>query len=127
MQTLEKDQADLLTNLVLSQAKLFLDDAGEFFPFATAIDKNNNIKPVGVFFENDNPNSSEVFNFLEKVVRQNLSNGVYISAAIGLDVYITNNGEKRTAIQITFYSKNESRSEIHLYVKNEAGYSFLAS
>jgi hypothetical protein len=124
MQAFEKEERGILTHHMLAQAKLFLEDASEFYPFATAINKDNNIKPIGVYFENDNPKSSEVFNLLEKAIQENVNEGTYISAAIGMDVYVTNNGVKRTAIQIFFYSKAECFSEVHLYDKTEQGYIF---
>ena len=124
MQAFDKEETSLLTHYMLVQAKLFLEDADEFYPFGTAIDNSKGIKPLSVFFENDNPKSSKVFNLLEKAILKYVNDGTYISAAIGMDVYVTTSGVKRTAIQITFYSKDERFSEVHLYDKTEQGYSF---
>lgn len=78
-----------LISSVLDQAELFLNDAGEFYPFATAIDQERRVIPMSVFLNDDIPNTIEMVSKLEEVIKDSIQHQQYKCAAIGLDVRIT--------------------------------------
>ena len=53
------DQKRLLVDSILQQAKYFLEQAGEFYPFASIIDKENNLRPVSLHSEEEYPDSGK--------------------------------------------------------------------
>lgn len=50
---------------IIAQAKVFLDEADEFYPFATAISTEGLFIPIGANLENDNPSSELLIEMLD--------------------------------------------------------------
>ena len=86
-------QIEILKN-IKDQASYFLKHAGEFFPFATVVDKDHQLKPLSVYFGVEHPTSQAVFEQLETGILKGINAGNYISAAIGLDVIMKNENQK---------------------------------
>ena len=97
-----------LRNTILNQAKYFLLNAGEFYPFGAAINKKSEIVPLGVQLENDHPKSHEVIEVLERVIISKLKDGEAKMAGIGTDVTYkpTEGTEKKSAIQVRILQSN---------------------
>jgi hypothetical protein len=89
MNDLNPQKIKELTQFMLGQAKALLEKADEFYPFGAAIDKNENINAVGVYWGEENPDSSEVLTRLEQALNHGMSVHDYLVAAIGLDVLST--------------------------------------
>jgi len=128
MNTLEETNSVLLEN-ILVQAKYFLDNADEFYPFGSVIDNKGELKPMGAYTGVEHPDSVEAFNLLEKGVKLGIEKKKYLAAAIGTDVFLSKETggeiEKRTAIQIRFYSSDPLTSDKYFYYfHSENGYSF---
>lgn len=64
-----KNYSEKLIAAIKEQVQMFLLDAGEFYPFSTCIDKNNQIKPVSAFLGVDFSSSLELIFLLEKELR----------------------------------------------------------
>ncbi|KIO75690.1 hypothetical protein TH53_19240 [Pedobacter lusitanus] len=92
-----------LTLIIQEQVQMFLLDAGEFYPFGTCIDKNENVKPVGVYLDNDNPTSLEVISLLEENMKRGVENGQYKIGAVVIDVTIKEGEVNFDAIEIRFF------------------------
>jgi hypothetical protein len=122
------EKVELLANNILSQAKYYLTDAGEFYPFGAAGDQNNSIRPIGIYWGEENPKSSEVLLKLEKAIKEGVQKKLYYLGAIGIDVYINiaknNVVEKKSAIQINIYSSDSSVTKYFLYTKTDSDYLF---
>lgn len=114
-----------LVQTILAQAKLFLEDADEFYPFGTVLTKENELKPCGVFLEEDCPSSSHVFSLLESAILKGIAANQYLSAAIGLDVLL-NDGDPGSALEIRLYHLNNPIVEriVFAYTKTGSTYSF---
>src|SRR5687768_16461934 len=102
------DQKSPLIDSILQQAKYFLEQAGEFYPFGSIIDNENRIRPVSLYSQDEYPDSGKILMDLENV----LINGIHVNrillAAIGADAYIkgdtnTNNAQQ-SALEIRLYS-----------------------
>ncbi|RYF09664.1 MAG: hypothetical protein EOO42_23630 [Flavobacteriales bacterium] len=63
----------------------------------------NQLKPIGVYLENDNPSSSELISLLEKSIRAGVENGLYEIAVVAIDVNINENNIDHDAIELRFF------------------------
>ena len=90
-----------IIDAIVVQARGFLEEMGEFYPFGTMIDANGKIYPMGIFIEDDNPPSNILIEMLEKQIVEGITSGVYIMGSIGIDIYLNpENGKKDNAIEI---------------------------
>ncbi len=90
---LSKDEKKLI-ELCISQARIFLRDAGEFFPFGVSMDVKNRMHPIGVYVENENPESVEVVDILSKNILKGIKDGNYVCSGICIDVVVTKECEE---------------------------------
>lgn len=99
---------------------MFMLEIGAFYPFATAINSNNEIVPIGAYIEdkNDTPASQDIINLLEKGIFHEINNGYYRIAAIVVDITITKKTVNYDAMQIRFYEKNNAYKKHFIYVIN---------
>jgi hypothetical protein len=108
---------DKVVNLLKQQAEVFLLDAGEFYPFGTCINRENEIIPVAAKLENDRPSSLEVIDLLENAFKKGIEKGDYKLASIAIDITIRENNKAYDAIEIRFF---ESDKEVYKkYLKYE--------
>jgi hypothetical protein len=118
----------LLEKNILSQAKYFLENADEFYPFGSIINNKNEVQPLGIYFGEENPKSQDVLNRLQFQINEGIKNKTYKYGAIGIDIYINKNSpsgiEKKTAIEVQFLFPNDSIKKIFLYYKTNNQYSF---
>lgn len=101
---MNKNEILLIENIKL-QAKYFLEEVEEFYPFGACINSENLLKPIGLYLENDFPSSQEVLSELTKAIKKFLKDGSYIIAAIGIDVSIKRQEDNISALRIIIYSK----------------------
>lgn len=111
------NEIESLIKNVLDQAKYYLDDAGEFYPFGAVINEYQEIKPVSVFLDKEYPATSEVLDFLMTAVKNGIKANDYLYAAICIDVYINvNKGasiDKNTAVEIRIFENGDSYNTYH--------------
>jgi len=97
------NDVDRLVTAIKQQTELFLLDAGEFYPFASAISKEGDIIPIGAYFEDDNPTSQIVIELLEKNLNELILIGNHTVSAIAINVAIKNMDEEFDAVEIRFF------------------------
>ena len=102
-----REEEMLLTENLKAQAKYFLEDAGEFYPFGAALDLQNKIKPLSVYLNEEFPTSEMVFKELEIAIKKKLDDGNYIEAAIGFDINIKNNKGMSSALRVKIFSRDD--------------------
>jgi len=88
---------------ILQQASAFLQDAGAFFPFGTAIGQQGEIRPVGLDMGEENPKSDEMLQILSEAFVERIQQKQYKCAAIAVDVALTIDGEKMDAVEIHLF------------------------
>jgi hypothetical protein len=97
----QEDSINSLRKSVIEQATLFLNDAGEFYPFGTALDFNNKLVPIGIYTGEEHPDSNFVLKELGKAIWDGLQKGLYKLAAMAIDIYLPiEQGEKIPALEI---------------------------
>ena len=77
---------DKIKGICISQAKVFLLEVGEFFPFAYGLTSENKVVPVMIYFGENQPSSIAVIRNLEIAFKTNNETENYISVAICSDV-----------------------------------------
>ncbi|PWV45379.1 hypothetical protein [Chitinophaga sp. S165] len=102
-----QENIDRLRTSIIDQATAFLKDAGEFYPFGSAIKKNSELSPVGVYFGKEYPDSNEVIRHLAEALWTGIVDGSYQIAAMGVDVYIRDDNPegKSSAIEIRIFNE----------------------
>ena len=75
---------------------------GEFFPLASAIDKNDSVAHVGTYEGNEQPESDKVITDLKVGLREGAKKGNYKAIAIFYDVRVVvpNTNQKTDAIAV---------------------------
>lgn len=119
-----EDLVERLKESIISQAKSYLEQFGEFFPFGAVIDKNNNRSPLGVYLGDEHPPSTEVIQNLEEAFKAGIQEGEYIAIAMGGDVRTVPPGmkEKIDAIEIRVDVEDSGNINYYLpYEKLESG------
>ena len=82
---------------------------GEFFPLASAIDKNDSIAQVGTYDGNEQPLSEKVIADLKIGLREGAKKGDYKAIAIFYDVRLIdpNTNQKTDAIAVFVENQND--------------------
>ena len=115
-----REIASKLIEILKQQAEVFLLDAGEFFPFGTYINMQNEIIPMSAYFENDQTSTAEVIELLEKALKDKIEKKECQIGAIGIDVTIKDNQVSYEAIAIRFFEPEKEVYKIYFeYVINE--------
>jgi hypothetical protein len=99
--TKEELVKELRENITL-QARHFLNEAREFYPFGAVINVNYLVKPVGIYFGQEHPESNDVINKLGSALYEGLQKGDYKIVGMGIDIYLpkTDDKETQSAIEI---------------------------
>ena len=116
-------ESEKLRDVIIDQAKYFLQNAGEFYPFGAMLSVAGSVVPIGVQMENDHPKPQEVIEILENTVIEKLkSRGEAKLAGIGTDVYYVPVGqtEKKSAIQIRILHTNGESVDYYLTYRKVA-------
>lgn len=97
-----QENIDSIRQLVIDQATAFLKDAGEFYPFGVAIDKNDELRPVGIYIDDEQPESGTVIDRLGEALWKGIEQGDYRMVGMGIDVYLPDDSPagKTSAIEI---------------------------
>lgn len=110
-----------LIEILKEHAAVFLNDADEFYPFGVAIGREREIKSIGVYLENEHPESEDVLAVLEGTIDKNLSNGEYRMAVIGLDVYLSSANGKTFAVEVRIFTNGNKIEKLRIPYQKENG------
>lgn len=102
-----KTENEKLIESIQEQAKLFLLNSGEFYPFGSCIGIDGNLKPLGAYLKSDNPSSVELVNMIERHIEEGLIHGDYKLGVSAVDVTIKREGKVYDAIRIRFFTQME--------------------
>ena len=120
-------EIESLVNCIVDQAKHFLADAGEFYPFGASLGADGILTPLSVLMDDDFPDSVEVLKILEREVPKRLTDKNAVAVAIGVDVIRSTEGptKKSDAIQIKILTA-EGESAIYYvdYVEGDGNLVF---
>jgi hypothetical protein len=122
-----ENNTERLINGIKQQAEIFLLDAGEFFPFGSGIDVNDNFIPIVAYLndENDRPESFPLIALLEKGIRKEMENGTYVIAAIAVDGLIKEGEQSFDVIQIQVFEADRTYIILFKYFVEEESVEFI--
>lgn len=94
----EKTFDDLIA-LMIYQAQTFLQEAGEFFPYASVLAKNNSLETVGIMnTDEEDFDALKAIAVFENKIAEQIKSGEIFIGAIGVDVIISET--KQNALMI---------------------------
>ena len=106
-----------IEDYIKKQSEVFLLELGAFYPFGCAINKKEEVKPLGAYLEGDNPSVPELIDLLKNSINEKLNNGEYSVAAIAVDVTIKEGNMDIDAIEVSVFEKNKQWDK--RYIKYE--------
>jgi hypothetical protein len=117
LESIEMEDFEILLESTFPFIKKMLSEHGEFYPLASAIDKNDKIVSIGSSDGTEMPNSNDLFLLLKKAFKEDAINGKYKSIAIFYDVEVTdpNTNEKSNAIAVFLENKNDKSAYNFFY------------
>jgi hypothetical protein len=119
---MKKYSIEDLISLIKEQVQTFLLDGGEFYPFGTCIDKNDQFVPVSAYLDGEFPSSLELISMLEKSFKEKVEKGEYKVAAIVIDVTVKENGIGYDAIEIRFFEPNNQERKQYIKYNTHSSY-----
>jgi hypothetical protein len=93
---------DDLIDFMLLQAKTFLEDMNEFFPYASVLTSEGELSTVGIFKDDDvDFNAKKAIDILQNNIKRDIENGIIVIGTIGIDVLIKETNENAILIKAT--------------------------
>ncbi len=90
-----------LVENIIRQADFLLKEQGEFYPFATVLSRNGEIRPLGLLLDTEHPEAEQVIEQLDMLLEKGIRMGEYQSAAMGINVVLnTDNVYTSEALEI---------------------------
>jgi hypothetical protein len=84
-----RDELDALLNHLLGFAVQQVERHGEFFPFAAAVAADGELRAVLPTMEDDRPQSTDVIDYLYRVLTAEAASGAIRAAGVCADVLVT--------------------------------------
>ena len=102
---------DLILAAIKKNAKFFLDEAGEFYPFGMCITWENEIVPVAFNSDKESPKSVFVLEELKTRLKKYIESGAFSKAAIAFDVKIDSESGSQDAVVVLLYEMGKNETE----------------
>ncbi len=93
---------DAVLQSAIDQARLFLKEMGEFFPYASVVDNEGNVRPYGLYVEEDEQDARHMLQVLRELLDADLDTGVISVYVIATNVSITGLGEGVSSDAVEF-------------------------
>jgi hypothetical protein len=110
-----------LIEAIKENAKYFLEEAGEFFPFAVCVNEDDQFVPIYLDEEEEFDSDESMVEELKFCVTKAIEEESFISGAIAYDAVINQEGTEQDAIRIIFFESGMQQiSEDYAYtLKNK--------
>lgn len=93
---------DDLIDLMLLQAQKFLEDMGEFFPYASVLSSNEELSTLGIYNDiDDDFNAKKAIDIFSDNIKKDIDNGNILIGAIGIDVLLNEPNKNGIMIKAT--------------------------
>jgi len=105
------DTFEKIRDLCLEQAKYFLENSGEFYPFGVILLPDGSLKPISVSIGEEYPDPNELITMLKNEIQKRLSTTEIIAGGIGVDVFIKSpkDGVSLSAIEVKAIDKEGAK------------------
>lgn len=116
------DEIQELLNFLLPYAEQMLNEHGEFYPYAAALDSDGELSAVGADMGGDPPDVGEVLLALHEGLREQAADGTIRASGIAADVTLTDpdSGETTDAVQVELDHAEADAVDIFVPYETEA-------
>lgn len=111
-QQMQTDQ-DQLVNYIKAQTEAFLKEMEDYYPFGAAITSIGELKPLGVYLDEDEISVEALLTMLEEHITKNLEGERFRLGAIAVAVAIRVGEQTFDAVQIRFYERDKEMSSVN--------------
>ena len=96
------DEIQEILSFLLPQAEEMLNEHGEFYPYAAALDSDGELTAVGTDVDDESPDVGELLLALHEGLRERAAEGAIRASGIAADVTLTDpdSGETTDAVQV---------------------------
>lgn len=101
MSDTDKKTFNNLIEIMLLQAKTFLNEMGEFFPYGSVLTNKQTIKTIGLYNDEKELTATEGIDILSTDITKSIESGDVLIGAIGIDVIISDSKENGLMIKAT--------------------------
>jgi hypothetical protein len=115
------DEIQELLNFLLPYAEQMLNQHGEFYPYAAALDAEGELNAVGAEVDDDTPDVGELLLALHQGLREQAADGAIRASGIAADVTLTDpdSGETTDAVQVEL--DHADADAVDIFVPYETG------
>jgi hypothetical protein len=105
-----------LLNFLLPHAERLLNQHGEFYPYAAAVDSDGDLAPVPPLVETDDPDVGDILVALHAELRDQAADGSIRASGIAADVTLTDpdSGETTDAVQVELDHADSDAVDIYV-------------
>ena len=116
------DEIQELLNFLLPYAEQMLNQHGEFYPYAAALDAEGELNAVGAEVDDDTPDVGELLLALHQGLREQAAEGAIRASGIAADVTLTDpdSGETTDAVQVELDHADADAVDIFVPYETEA-------
>lgn len=90
-----------LIKLMLDQAERYLQELGEFFPYGSVVNKDNELVTLGIYSDEKLFNAKIAIDKIQTEIINKFDNAEIIYGAIGIDGFINATNENVVFIKVT--------------------------
>lgn len=118
---------DDLIELMLLQAQSFLEEIGEFFPYASVLSSEGELSTLGIYNDDDNDfTAKKAIDIFQNNIKNEIEKGTVSIGAIGIDVLIRETNQNAIMVKAShdgikwhernfLYTINDNVVEIEKY------------
>jgi len=116
------DEIQELLNFLLPYAEQMLNQHGEFYPYAAALDSDGELNAVGTDVDDESPDVGELLLALHEGLREQAAEGAIRASGIAADVTLTDpdSGETTDAVQVELDHADADAVDIFVPYETEA-------
>ncbi|HMJ95705.1 MAG TPA: hypothetical protein VK486_07620 [Thermoleophilaceae bacterium] len=116
------DEIQEILNFLLPYAERMLNQDGEFYPYAAALDADGELNAVATDVDDDSPDVTELLLALHQGLRERAAEGAIRASGIAADVTLTDpdSGETTDAVQVELDHAEADAVDIFVPYETEA-------
>jgi hypothetical protein len=116
------DEIQEILNFLLPYAEQMLNEHGEFYPYAAALDSDGELNAVATDVEDETPDVGELLLALHQGLRERAAEGAIRASGIAADVTLTDpdSGETTDAVQVELDHADADAVDIFVPYETEA-------
>ena len=103
-------EKQILINAIKENAKYFLDEAGEFFPFAVCVNDEDQFVPIYLDDEEEFPDDESMIEELKFCITKAIEEESFSSGGIAFDAVVSKDDNDHDAVRILYFENTSQFS-----------------